>query len=168
MSSANRAELARTCIYTSGRNSCAGYVSILFHFRSGSQIPESPVWLIAKGKTEKAKEALCWLRGWTDLEAVDTEHQEYILYNQVSGNDARKEKADDGQTLLSKLKEFKDPSVYRPFNFVIIFFFACDLVGLWPCRPYFGKIMTAVNIEADVQSLLLVGNQHYGYLLYAF
>lgn len=37
------------------------------------QIPESPAWLVYMGKTRKAEEALCWLRGWVTPDKVQKE-----------------------------------------------------------------------------------------------
>jgi len=118
------------------------------------QIPESPVWLVSKGKNEKAKKALCWLRGWEEPEIVKTEHLELIRYNEISGTRSRT--ADiNHSNLLSKLAAFKDPSVYRPFILIMFYFLVSDIVSSVPWRPYTSKIMTEVGIVNN-QSLLLV------------
>lgn len=33
-------------------------------------VPESPHWLVGRGRVEDARRALCWLRGWTTPEDV--------------------------------------------------------------------------------------------------
>jgi len=87
-------------------------------------------------------------------EIVKTEHLELIRYNEVSGT--RRRTADVNRSnLLSKLAEFKDPSVYRPFIFIMFYFLVSDIVGSVPWRPYTSKIMTEVGISNN-QSLLLV------------
>uniref|UniRef100_A0A2S2NU48 Facilitated trehalose transporter Tret1 n=2 Tax=Schizaphis graminum TaxID=13262 RepID=A0A2S2NU48_SCHGA len=117
-------------------------------------IPESPIWLIAKGKNEKAKKALCWVRGWVNPEIVKTEYLELIRYNELSGTRNGKVNI-EYDSLSSKLSQLKDPSVYRPLGLVMIVFFISYIICLLPCKPYFSQIMNQVDLSND-QSLLLV------------
>lgn len=107
-----------------------------------------------KGKNEKAIKALCWLRGWVKPETIEAEHLELMHYNDVSGTHGGKVPIAD-KTLSSKLSQFKDPSVYRPLRFIMIYFFISDVISITPWRQFFNKIMTEVGI-ANGQSLLLV------------
>ncbi|XP_022166816.1 facilitated trehalose transporter Tret1-like isoform X2 [Myzus persicae] len=117
-------------------------------------IPESPIWLVAKGKNEKAKKALCWLRGWVKPEVVKMEYLELLQYNEVSGTQ-RLTRDVNHKNLFSKLAQFKEPSVYRPLRLIIFYFFTSIIISgiLW--RPFIGKIMTEVGLLNN-QSLLLV------------
>jgi len=112
------------------------------------------VWLVAKGKNEKAKKALCWLRGWVKPDIVKSEHLELIRYNEVSGT--RRVTDDVNRSkLLSKFAQFKDPSVYRPLILIMSYFLVSDIVSSVPWRTFVIKIMTEVGILNN-QSLLLV------------
>lgn len=102
-----------------------------------------------------AIKSLCWLRGWTKPEAIKVEHFELVQYNQVSGAKGESD-ATGNKTFISKLREFKDPAVYRPLRLVMIFFFISNIVSMSPCKPYYSKIMTEVGISADDIQLLLV------------
>lgn len=122
------------------------------------QIPESPIWLIAKGKHEKAEKAICWLRGWVDSETVKPELSNLLHYNNVSGTIGTQDSnvvTNDSKNLLSKLAQFKEPSVYRPMKLIMIFFFTSFIINLTPGKPFIGKIMTEVGLR-DHQSICLV------------
>ncbi|XP_050058357.1 facilitated trehalose transporter Tret1-like isoform X1 [Aphis gossypii] len=121
-------------------------------------IPESPIWLIAKGKHEKAEKAICWLRGWVDSETVKPELSNLLHYNNVSGTIGTQDSnvvTNDSKNLLSKLAQFKKPSVYRPMKLIMIYFFTSYIVNLTPGKPFIGKIMTEVGLR-DHQSICLI------------
>lgn len=48
------------------------------------QTPHSPMWLLAKGKREKAQQTLCKLRGWVSKEKCSNEFREMIAYTSVN------------------------------------------------------------------------------------
>jgi hypothetical protein len=130
-------------------------IEIALRYLSCSQIPESPVWLVAKGKNDKAEKAMCWLRGWVEPEMVRHEFLELIHYNEVSGTRGSKGHVEKKKGLLAKLAEFKEPSVYRPMKLMMALFFVSNVVSLFHTRPFITKIMTNIYI-VDNQNELLV------------
>ena len=49
-----------------------------------SQVPEAPIWLLSKGRRIEAQKALCWLRGWVEPAAVQTEYDELENHYEVT------------------------------------------------------------------------------------
>ncbi|PSN40581.1 hypothetical protein C0J52_10776 [Blattella germanica] len=46
-----------------------------------TQMPETPIWLLSRGRPKDAERALCWLRGWVTPDLVREEFNELVLYN---------------------------------------------------------------------------------------
>lgn len=44
------------------------------------------MWLLSKGRTQRAKVALCWLRGWVNPELVMTEFKYLLKYKEESSS----------------------------------------------------------------------------------
>lgn len=57
---------------------------IEFNVTNNSQIPDSPIWLLSKGRKDDALQALRWLRGWTSEEKVKVEFDKMCLYTEAS------------------------------------------------------------------------------------
>lgn len=114
--------------------------------------------MIAKGKNDKAEEAMCWLRGWVDSETVKLELIALYRYNEVSGTTGTSGTdfdTNDDKGFLSKLAQFKEPSVYKPMKLIMIYFFTAYIITVAPGRPFIAKIMTEVGLR-DNQMIYLV------------
>lgn len=103
--------------------------------------------MVSKGKNKKAEKSLRWLRGWTKPEAVKLEFLELVRYNEVSETRGSNGGINGDEGLFSKFKLFRDPSVYKPFRIMAVYFFVAFVVGITPARPFLGKIMTETGLS---------------------
>lgn len=84
-------------------------------------VPESPTWLISKGKIEDGANAFCWLRGYGDEAKTELKS---IIDNK---------KAADSEAVLSwkeKLYNLKSPELMKPLLIMIVFFMTCQFSGV--------------------------------------
>jgi hypothetical protein len=44
-------------------------------------MPETPIWLLSRGRYEDAEKALCWLRGWVTPDVVREEFNQLVIYS---------------------------------------------------------------------------------------
>lgn len=54
---------------------------MLYIFVIYLQVPETPVWLLSRGREKDALKSLCYLRGWTKPEDVKEEFDELVEYS---------------------------------------------------------------------------------------
>lgn len=59
-------------------------------------MPETPIWLLSRGRRDDAVKALCWLRGWVQPDQVQSEFEEIVRYSKTCKITPR---------MLKKLKE---------------------------------------------------------------
>jgi SP family facilitated glucose transporter-like MFS transporter 8 len=44
-------------------------------------MPETPIWLLSRGRYNDAEKALCWLRGWGTPDVVRDEFNQLVIYS---------------------------------------------------------------------------------------
>ncbi|XP_026300910.1 facilitated trehalose transporter Tret1 isoform X2 [Apis mellifera] len=102
-------------------------------------IPETPAWLIARGRNEEAKDSLLWLRG--SGSSTDKEYEELCEEN------VKREKERE-----SLLKALHMPSVWKPFLILLVFFAFQQTSGIYIILFYTVNILEDIGIELNEYS----------------
>ncbi|PNF29285.1 hypothetical protein B7P43_G08957 [Cryptotermes secundus] len=60
-----------------GMNAALPIITVLYTL----MMPETPIWLLSRGRYEDAEKALCWLRGWVTPDVVSEEFNQLVMYS---------------------------------------------------------------------------------------
>lgn len=109
-------------------------------------IPESPSWLVTKGRLEDARKSTCRLHGTATFTAAAQREMELLL---TSRRPKPKQPKTLPQQALKKLKMLMRPSFLRPFRLVLVFFFFQQFTGIFAIIYYALDVVHKAKVQLD-------------------
>ncbi|XP_060868753.1 facilitated trehalose transporter Tret1-2 homolog [Metopolophium dirhodum] len=109
-----------------------------------SLTPDSPMWLLSRGKTDKARKVLMKLRGYVSEEKCATEFQEMVQYVSLS---AKSEEAKQKNTSI--LGSFSHPGLRSPLKLMLIYIFFSNVMSGVPYAPYLMHVFKSFKTQAE-------------------
>lgn len=96
-------------------------------------VPESPYWLLTKGRVDEAKKSLAWLRGWVSFSTVAQEFEE--IHDVLSARHREAEQA-KLKPFYKRIEPFLGRGFIAPFVLVSATFFIGHFSGKTPLQTY--------------------------------
>lgn len=113
-------------------------------------VPESPYWLIGRGRVADAEKSLCWLRGWAQPHEV--QHELSTLVSTLSTHNPSKKQNTctiSSTPSCSSWRNYTKRSFLQPYGLVAAGFFFGHFSGMTTLQTYAVSIFTKLGTPFD-------------------
>lgn len=114
-------------------------------------MPETPIWLLSKDRTDRALKSLQWLRGCVSTDTVIDEYKNLQQYSERSRacNRCAKQaiRCDHTESILNKIQQLKRKRIIKPLILALILQFFLQFSAIMAWRPYIIQILNAYAIR---------------------
>ncbi|BES99878.1 Sugar (and other) transporter [Nesidiocoris tenuis] len=132
-----------------------------------SFVPETPLWLISRGRVADAERALQWLRGWVSPAEVSDELHNLIHYHKqmTTGLAVKKQSSSESQEVLvgvkdmslrQKFRHFLRPEMMKPLGLIVSYFFFFYSSGFQTIRPYLVPVFQNLRMTIDPEDATVI------------
>lgn len=125
-------------------------------------VPETPMWLLSKNRSDDAEKALQWLRGWVAKTSVAKEFEELQRYSENSQSCSNctmqnVKCSHPPPTIYEKICELRRSDTMKPFCLLSLLIAIGAFSGPTAMAPFIVQIMKAYNspIEPDRTATLV-------------
>nr|XP_018911743.1 PREDICTED: facilitated trehalose transporter Tret1-like [Bemisia tabaci]XP_018911752.1 PREDICTED: facilitated trehalose transporter Tret1-like [Bemisia tabaci]XP_018911760.1 PREDICTED: facilitated trehalose transporter Tret1-like [Bemisia tabaci] len=135
-------------------------------FISMTQIPESPTWLVMRGRLEDAQRSLCWLRGWVEPDQVRDEFEALVNYTKQKVasletahlNILERPAIEKCNVFTAHLKGLTAKNLLRPLRMECIVIANSYTTGFAGSKPYQIQIFRQLGYGDFAKRILILGH----------
>ncbi|RVE53403.1 hypothetical protein evm_001973 [Chilo suppressalis] len=133
-------------------------------------VPETPVWLLSRGREKDALKSLCYLRGWTTSDNVREEFDQLSVYSKklqrcvICCKTEEDETKDCEHYKMNCVRRFLLKFRYviitketlRPLTLMVLYFLFHSMSGLSPIRPNMVNVCGAFGMADDGKHIVFM------------